>query len=122
MRCYLTQLMFVVGLLLVVSTTARAAVQGASGPAWHPSYEPATPVAAIADGAALALVGGAGDVDKRYAPTGSLALAPASGGIKLSAWRGERVSAQIVISAGVTQANLRVESAMLRNGASTGEF
>lgn len=117
MRHYMSTLTFVAGAVLVVSTTARAA-QGAAGPAWHPSYEPVASKAAVVDKAAPALGGGVGDVDTRYAPTGPQALAPAAAGIKLCAWRGERVSAQIVVSAGVTQANLRVESAVLRNGAS----
>lgn len=65
------------------------------------------------------LQGGVGNTDIRYTLTGPLTLAPVSDGIKLSAWRGERVSAQIVVTAGASQANLRVESAVLRNGTST---
>jgi hexosaminidase len=62
------------------------------------------------------LQGGVGNTDTRYAPTGTLELAPAGSGIKLTAWRGERVNAQIVVTAGTPQANVRVESAVLSNG------
>lgn len=113
---------FVAGAALLVSIAARAAVQASAVPARHPAYEPSVPdlsgnpPAAVAESGA-GLQGGVGTTDTRYSPTGPLTLAPAAGGIKLSAWRGERVNAQIVVAAGATQANLRVDSAMLRNGA-----
>ena len=104
--------------------SALLAAQASAAPAWHPSYEP--PVSGMASNSSVAvtepsggLQGGVGNTDTRYAPTGPLALAPAAGGIKLCAWRGERVNAQIVVTAGATQANLRVESAVLRNNTAT---
>ena len=101
--------------------SAGLMAQVSADPASHPTCEP--PVSGLA-GKTLPssietggkLQGGVGNTDTRYGPTGPLALAPAAGGIKLSAWRGERVNAQIVVTAGAPQANLRVESAVLRNG------
>lgn len=60
------------------------------------------------------LTGGFGTIDQRYAPAGKVELAPAASGLKLTAWRGERVSSQIVVSADSAQTNLHVEPAVLR--------
>lgn len=76
MRDYVAKLTFIAGAALLVSTASQVAVQGAAGPVWHSSYEPAVPVAGVADKAAPALGGGVGDVDTRYAQNGQMALAP----------------------------------------------
>ncbi|MCW1922745.1 DUF4091 domain-containing protein [Luteolibacter arcticus] len=60
------------------------------------------------------LTGGFGTVDLRYPPSGKVELSPAASGLKLTAWRGERVSSQIVVSAGSAQEHLHVEPAVLR--------
>ncbi len=110
-------------IIAALALLANPVAEVSAAPAWHPSYEPTVSGTASNTSAAVfepggGLQGGVGNTDNRYAPTGPLALAPATGGIKLCAWRGERVSAQIVVTAGATQANLRVESAVLCNGAS----
>lgn len=57
---------------------------------------------------AAGLTGGTGDIDTRYPPSGNVALAPAESGAKLTAWRGERVSAQFVVSSAQEQSHLRI--------------
>lgn len=74
-------------------------------------------IEAYAEAPMTGLSGGIGSTDTRYPPTGVIELKPASQGISLTAWRGERVSAQVVVSAAANQPNLRVEPAILKNGA-----
>lgn len=57
---------------------------------------------------------GVGSTDLRYPPSGAVETTPAAQGIKLTAWRGERVSAQIVVSAASAQRRLRVPTVRLR--------
>lgn len=64
------------------------------------------------------LAGGIGSTDLRYPPSGKLeGLRPAAEGIALTGWRGERVSAQIVLTADAPQRALRFEPLVLENGA-----
>lgn len=74
-------------------------------------------IEAYAEAPMAGLSGGIGTTDTRYPPAGAIELKPASEGISLTAWRGERVSAQIVVSAAANQSNLRAEPATLQNGA-----
>lgn len=67
-----------------------------------------------ADVPASGLTGGAGSTDLRYPPAGKCDLQPAAEGVKLSAWRGERVSAQVVVSAAENHGNLRLLPASLK--------
>ncbi len=62
------------------------------------------------------LEGGVGTIDLRYPPTGTADVQPADTGVFLTAWRGERVSAQVVVTSGAHQTNLHVEAATLKNG------
>lgn len=62
------------------------------------------------------LSGGIGSIDTRYPPSGKLDLAAPETGIRLSAWRGERVNAQIVITSAETHEHLRIETATLGSG------
>lgn len=58
-----------------------------------------------------ALVGAVGSVDDRYPPAGIPdGLAPASKGIRLWAWRGERVNAQILVTSSASHTQLRAGS------------
>jgi hypothetical protein len=66
---------------------------------------------------ATGLIGGFGTLDRRYPLAGQMELAPAAAGLKLTAWRGERVSAQIVVSAGTAHENLQVEQSALNGPA-----
>lgn len=116
-----TRSFLIVSAIIMAGAFSTLAAETPRPPARHPSYEP--PVYGLAavspqatNGSVKGLQGGVGIVDTRYAPTGALALSPASGGVRLSAWRGERASAQIVVSSDVPQNGLRVESAGLRNG------
>lgn len=63
---------------------------------------------------AQGLKGGIGTTDLRYPPNGPAELAAATSGIKLTAWRGERVNAQVVVSADSTQSGLRIDPAVLK--------
>lgn len=72
-------------------------------------------IEAYAGPVSSALAGGIGDTDTRYAPSGALALAPVSSGVKLSGWRGERVNAQVVLTAAGAQREVRLGSAGLRS-------
>jgi hypothetical protein len=57
---------------------------------------------------------GVGSIDLRYPPEGAVSgLLPAGGGIKLTAWRGETVNAQIVVSASTKQDALRCDPLVL---------
>lgn len=96
-------------------------------PARHPSYEPslatATAEASEPKGAGMAVgfKGGVGDTDTRYPATGALSLANPSGGVHLQAWRGERVSAQVVVTSDQAEKNLRIAQLQLsRNGGAIG--
>jgi len=62
-----------------------------------------------ADAPATGLSGGFGSTDLRYPPEGRIELTPASEGIRLTAWRGERVSAQLVVNSAQSQTHLRLE-------------
>jgi hypothetical protein len=62
---------------------------------------------------ASGLTGGVGTTDLRYPPTGKCELSPAADGVKLTAWRGERVSAQVIVQAAQDHANLRLEPGAL---------
>lgn len=74
-------------------------------------------IEAYAQPPATGLSGGIGTTDTRYPPTGRLELAPAAAGIELTAWRGERVSAQVVVSAATDHSNLRVDAGSVQDGA-----
>jgi hypothetical protein len=56
------------------------------------------------------LVGGFGTTETRYLPEGRAELTPAEASIKLTAWRGERVNAQLVVSSPQNQTHLRIET------------
>ncbi len=71
-------------------------------------------IEAYAAPVSAALYGCIGDTDTRYASAGPLALAPVSAGVKLAGWRGERVSAQVVLSAAGAQSEVRLSSTGLR--------
>lgn len=58
---------------------------------------------------------GIGNLDTRYAPSGALALAPASGGLKLSGWRGERLNAQLVLTSASAARELTPAAPVLKN-------
>lgn len=68
----------------------------------------------FAEAPSTGLSGGVGSIDRRYPPSGACDVSPAEKGIKLSAWRGERVSAQVVVTAAENHENLRCLSAELR--------
>jgi hypothetical protein len=59
------------------------------------------------------LEGGIGSVDQRYAPNERPQVAAPTTGIRLTAWRGERVNAQVAVWATAAQEQLRVDSAVL---------
>lgn len=61
------------------------------------------------------LTGGIGSIDRRYPPSGPCEITPASDGVKLIAWRGERANAQVIVSASSAQENLRLEPTELRD-------
>ena len=63
-----------------------------------------------AEAAAPGLSGGIGSLDLRYPPAGKPELAPAEAGLRLSAWRGERVNAQVVVTSAENHESLRIES------------
>lgn len=68
------------------------------------------------------LSGGIGTTDLRYPPSGPIAgLRPPADGIQWAAWRGERVSAQIVLNSTTPQRGLRFDPLVLegREGGST---
>lgn len=73
-------------------------------------------IEAFAEAPATGLGCGIGTTDTRYPPSGKLGLAPAATGLSLTAWRGERVSAQVVVSAAADHANLRIDPAVLLGG------
>lgn len=59
----------------------------------------------------LGLAGGIGTTDLRYPPYGAVeGLRPLSEGIRLQAWRGERVNAQIVLQSEAAQEHVRFAS------------
>lgn len=66
-----------------------------------------------ADAPSATLQGGVGTLDTRYPAAGKCDLQPAAAGVKLTAWRGERVSAQVVVGAAENHANLRFDPATL---------
>ncbi len=60
------------------------------------------------------LAGGVGGIDHRYPPEGRIeGLAPAAAGIQATAWRGETVNAQIVLSSAGLQDSLRFDPLLL---------
>ena len=109
---------------------------GQAAPKAHPDYEPA-PIQALAttnllvgtkisikgqtleSGAlrapamAASLSGGIVSIDVRCSRTGEVASLPASEGIRLVGWRGERVNAQVVTRAAILQRQLRVDRVIL---------
>lgn len=56
------------------------------------------------------LDGGIGTTDLRYPPFGKIDLPPAQSGVKLTAWRGERVNAQVIVSSSQAQTHLRLHT------------
>lgn len=63
------------------------------------------------------LAGGIGSIDVRYPPEGLIdGLRPFGEGIELTAWRGERVSAQLVLNSERAQENVRFGPSELRSG------
>lgn len=71
-----------------------------------------------AEAPSAGLTGGVGSIDRRYPPSGSCELAPTEVGVKLSAWRGERVNAQVLVTASSVQENLRLEAMPLSQAGS----
>ncbi len=76
-------------------------------------------IAGYASAPKTGLAGGIGSIDARYAPDATSGFADPAGGIKLTAWRGERVNAQVAVWSQAAQEQLRVDSAVLtgRGGA-----
>lgn len=67
-----------------------------------------------------ALGGGIGSTDLRYPPSGSIeGLGAPSTGIRLHAWRNERVSAQLVLRSDAAHQALRFDPLVLRNGSTS---
>lgn len=64
----------------------------------------------FAEAARPGLVGGIGSIDTRYPPSGALDLTPAGEGLRLIAWRGERVNAQVVVSSAENHESLVIET------------
>jgi hypothetical protein len=61
--------------------------------------------------------GGIGSTDLRYPPEGLIeGLRPFSEGIELTAWRGERVNAQVVLQSARSQENIRFGLSEVRSG------
>lgn len=54
------------------------------------------------------LRGGVGSIDARPPQSGSVTTVPAADGITLTAWRGERVNAQVVVTADIPLKQLRI--------------
>jgi Domain of unknown function (DUF4091)/F5/8 type C domain len=74
-------------------------------------------IAAYASTPATGLGGGIGTTDLRYPPSGPVAgLRPFADGIALSAWRGERVNAQLVLTSETTHESLRFEPSFVTAG------
>lgn len=67
---------------------------------------------------ARGLTGGVGGIDFRYPADGKCDLKPAAEGVKLIAWRGERASAQVVVSAAENHENLRLVRTPLQGAGS----
>jgi hypothetical protein len=99
----------------------------AAAPARRAAYEP-VPAPAVAnrpnpliEGYAAVpetgLAGGIGNTDLRYPPEGGITgLRPFSEGIELHAWRGERVSAQLVLHSESSHEQLRFAPASVVSG------
>lgn len=126
--------------LIMISLAVTSAVC-ASGPARHPSFKPIEiPPAAHSENLLLnakatasghivqiegyasppvsALGGGIGTIDTRYPPFGPVdGLQPPAQGIPLVAWRGERVSAHVVLASDATHQALRFDSLRLAHAA-----
>lgn len=62
------------------------------------------------------LSGGIGSIDTRYPPSGKIHLPAPETGLRLTAWRGERVNAQILVTSAETQENLRIDPVQLGSG------
>jgi hypothetical protein len=98
--------------LFLVTVSLHAAA--GERPERHPRYEPEWEVPAdLPEPDGLGLRGGVGDTDTRYPKWGAQDLAPAANGIELTAWRGEHVGAQVVVTSDVAEANLRLSSLRL---------
>lgn len=69
---------------------------------------------------AATLQGGIGAADIRYDPTGDDPFIPPEKGIDLTAWRGERVNAQVVVWAGVPLSQLSLALSPFKASGETG--
>jgi len=67
------------------------------------------------------IMGGIGSINVRYPQSGIMQLAPPSDGIKLTAWRGERVNAQVVVYADKVQYQLRIDPLQLETEGASAE-
>ncbi len=64
----------------------------------------------------VSLRGGIGTTDTRYPPHGHIeGLTEPAEGVGLTAWRGERVSAQVVVFSAAAQSSLRIDPLVLTN-------
>jgi hypothetical protein len=103
-----------------LSKAIAAMIVGQAAPKAHPDYEPA-PIQAPATtnlpvGAKISakgLSGGIVSIDVRCPQTGKVVSSPASAGIQLVGWRGERVNAQVVTCAATLQRQLCVDPVSL---------
>ncbi len=88
-----------------------------AAPARREIYEPITaPAASSAQTGELTAVldGGIGSIDVRYPPEGKVeGLHSFSQGIDFTAWRGERVNAQLLLHSNITQSSLRFAPSFL---------
>jgi hypothetical protein len=73
--------------------------------------------AAYASLPARGLQGGITTINTRCPQTGKTPLASPTDGIRLTGWRGERVNAQIVVTASTIQRQLRVDPVLLKGAA-----
>jgi len=112
--------LFATFLAVFVSSSQTFGAEESQLPTRHPLYEPsftqktAEVRSAMDGGKALGLKGGVGDTDTRYPATGAIDLARPSVGVHLQAWRGERVSAQVVVTSDQAETNLRIDPFELR--------
>ena len=77
-------------------------------------------IEAYASSPEVKLAGGIGSTDLRYPPAGPIGnLAAPDSGIRLTAWRGERVNAQVVLRSDAPQQALRFDPVVLKGNGTT---